>query len=388
MYANCSPESEFKIPDSGPVLSDMLTHVLTIGDEEEIYEKSQEDFLLANPRFNCIAVNNANDIFVFDEARVKVYDENGKPKRIIGGPGVGPGEFDARSIISICVGPTGYLTVGERDALNIFSPDGKFLEQNNYQLYKPYEHIFFDLNLRAGIPSTSVALNDTDRILLIEGSKMDGRLSEEYYSVLLYKLGNIYKKIAHYKQSNRIISIPYITTGKEKLGSLMAAMLTNNRLVYTQTYYETYIGEKEAKYNLFIISLDDFSKSTITRNYIPVKFNEKEFPSIPKEEKDKALLGLYEKTIAVYKERKYKSPLQNILTDRNFIFAVTFQINENDEIFMDIFDADTGKYIKSAYFPFMPTVIKNGYAYQLKRTTETEFAEIRKYKIDTAVYGK
>jgi len=184
LYANCSPESEFKIPDSGPVLSDVLTHVLTIGGEEEIYEKSQEDFLLANPRFNCIAVNNANDIFVFDEARVKVYDENGKPKRIIGGPGEGPGEFDARSIISICVGPTGYLTVGERDVLNIFSPDGKFLEQNNYQLYKPYEHIFTDLNLRSGMPRTFqallVALNDTDRILLIEGSKMDGRLSPSF----------------------------------------------------------------------------------------------------------------------------------------------------------------------------------------------------------------
>jgi len=389
LCVTCTSESEFKIPDSGSVLTDVLTHVLTIGGEKEI----QEEFILVNPMSYCIAVNDENDIFVFDEASIKVYDENGKPKKIIGGPGEGPGEFYRSSSYSLWIGPTGYMTAfggQHRDELNLFTPDYKFLEQINYRQYKPYEHIFTELNISAGIPlisQPSVALNETDRILLIEGDGIKDKFDREYYSVLIYKSGNMYKKIAHYKQSNRIISI-YSTSGTKELGSLMAAILTNNRLVYTQTYHETYIGEKEAKYNLFIISLDDFSKSTITRNYIPVKFTEKEFPLISKEEKDKALIELYEKTIDVYKERKYKSPLQNILTDRNFIFAFTYEKNESEEIFTDIFNADTEKYLSSAYFPFIPSVIKNGYAYHLKRVTATEFAEIKKYKIDPAVYGK
>jgi len=176
------------------------------------------------------------------------------------------------------------------------------------------------------------------------------------------------------------------------LGVLLVAMLPDNRIVYTQTHFESLIDETKAQYNLFVLSLDDFEKSTITHRFDPVKITETvrkpskrlaEFDPINYQNRVK----VSEKRASIYKERVYKSPLQRIMTDNNYIFAFTFQKNAKEELFTDVFDANTGNYLCSAFFPFFPNVIKNGYVYRIT-TNEDGFPVVEKYKITPAVYGK
>ena len=63
----------------------------------------------------------------------------------------------------------------------------------------------------------------------------------------------------------------------------------------------------------------------------------------------------------------YHPTLLDLKTDGNFIFAFTQTKNDSGEIKTDIFDADIGKYLRSAYFPFIPYIIKDGKAYRQKR---------------------
>ncbi|MFC1554916.1 hypothetical protein ACFL7D_09795, partial [candidate division KSB1 bacterium] len=70
-----------------------------------------------------------------------------------------------------------------------------------------------------------------------------------------------------------------------------------------------------------------------------------------------------------------------------FIFVFTFQKDNDLGIFTDVINADSGKHISSAYFPFIPKAIKNGYTYKTGKNTEG-FYVIQKYRIHPAVYGK
>ena len=60
---------------------------------------------------------------------------------------------------------------------------------------------------------------------------------------------------------------------------------------------------------------------------------------------------------------------------------------ENKGRIVDVFDADSGEYITSACFPFLPFPIINGYIFK-EEENEEGFKVFNKYKIDPAVYGK
>jgi len=84
---------------------------------------------------------------------------------------------------------------------------------------------------------------------------------------------------------------------------------------------------------------------------------------------------------------KIYAPLQRIITDNYFIFAVTYEYNEGKGYLVDIFNSSSREYLRSAYFPFIPDFLKNGYAYRLKTGSDI-FPEVEKYKVNPAVYGK
>jgi len=373
-------------------VTDVLTHVLTIGGEAVIYEKSQEEFYLSKPY--SIAVNNANDILVLDEDRIKVFDEYGRPKKIVGRPGQGPGEFNGAH--SLWISPAGYIAVlggFQYDIYSAFTPDYKFIEMIRLQSNAPYQTLLAERDMKVDEPELIITLNETDRLYNATAQQLEEDKVKEDFVFLIYQTEDAVDILADYKRTNVIRYEILAYRGKPHFGSLMAAMLTNNRVVYTHTFHETEIDENLANYKLFVLSLDNLKKIIITHPFNPVVFIKKEDPSVERMIERSSLIPelykrLQQKIYDVYDERKYKSPLQSLMTDRNYIFAFTFEKNKEEEIFADVFNADTGKYIKSAYFPFIPNTIKNGYAYNLKKTTETEFAEIKKYRIDPAVYGK
>ena len=391
-FFNCSSDVYAQTAKMQQPLTDVLTLVLTIGGEEVIYEKSQEEFYLNKP--NIIAVNDANDILVLDENRIKVFGEYGNPKKIVGRPGQGPGEFFGAH--SLWISPEGYIAVRggfQYYIYSSFTPDYKFIEMTSLRSNAPYQTLIEKQNMRVDEPELIITLNETDRLYKVIAQQLEEDKVKEDFVFLIYQTEDAVDVLAKYARSNVIRYEILSDRGKPHFGSLAAAMLTNNRVVYTHTFHETQIDENHANYRLFVLSLDNLKKITITHPFNPMVFIKKEDPSIKRMSERSPLpaelyKGLQQKIYDVYDERKYKSPLQSLMTDRNYIFAFTFEKNKEEEIFTDIFNADTGKYLGSAYFPFLPMAIKNGYAYNLKKTTDTEFAEIKKYRIDPAVYGK
>jgi len=128
-FSFCSSDSKV---DSTKILSNVLELELTFGKDNV-----KDEYLLVRP-WN-IAVNNAGDIFIADENRIKVYDKNGKERALIGRGGLGPGEFQSIGIPTI--GPTGILTVGDRRrGFNVWNSDYKFITSVNIRNNPLYEN--------------------------------------------------------------------------------------------------------------------------------------------------------------------------------------------------------------------------------------------------------
>ncbi|KPK95768.1 hypothetical protein AMJ80_03660 [bacterium SM23_31] len=82
--------------------------------------------------------------------------------------------------------------------------------------------------------------------------------------------------------------------------------------------------------------------------------------------------------------------------DGNHVFLFPYEEKDNQEESseklkdrrVDVFNLDAGTYVTSVIFPFIPYVIRNDYAYEMRYGGREEFTIINKYKIDPAVYGK
>jgi len=111
-----------------PYSSDLLSFEMCFG--SELSGTTKEEFLLVSPRH--IRVKDDGDIIVADEFRLKVYDKYGKEKKIIGGPGEGPGAFE-KSIPSLYIGPSEHLIAesefGSMGTYNLFGQDYKLIEK-------------------------------------------------------------------------------------------------------------------------------------------------------------------------------------------------------------------------------------------------------------------
>lgn len=151
----------------------------------------------------------------------------------------------------------------------------------------------------------------------------------------------------------------------------------------------------EWTYTLHIFSLDTYERRSIHRKYEPLELTEKQksdeisqFDDYPEEifSRMREYIEFYK---SVFENAKYYDPFREILTDRNYIFVFTFRWDEEQGIFTDIIDADSGEHLSSAYFDRIPDQIKNGYAYYIMNSgSRDKFPLIEKYKIDPAVYGK
>jgi hypothetical protein len=97
-----------------------------------------------------IAIGLKGDIYVSDgygNARVHVFSPTGKLKRSWGTPGRGPGQFHLPHGIAIDANGRVYVCDRESDRIQIFSPDGEYLEEWT-DTQRP-THIVFDAEGRA-----------------------------------------------------------------------------------------------------------------------------------------------------------------------------------------------------------------------------------------------
>ena len=391
LFAGCGgSDSGLDVSGSEP-LTDVLTLELTFGDKD-----LPDEYLLARPR--SIAVSGFNEIMIVDEDKVKVYDDLGRPVEIIGGPGQGPGEFER--VRAIWLSQQGFITVfgGQfGDTAHFFRPDKSFFGRTNFFVNNPYKEYLSELNLTSGRPEYVVALNTVDRLVVVNPKEKGSQFMRDHETFLFHINNDSITPLFRYPEPDGI-SVDGIGMSHQFLGRTLYALLPGNRIVYTNTESDKIVTGQGASYTLYIQKIDTQEISTVSFLYdqLPITDPASDYRSrLDNPETDERARESAKKWINAFEDRfaniEYKPTLRWISTDRNFIFAFTFETNAQNEIRADIIDADKGIRVSSAYFPDWVTtflaVIQNGIVYRLL-SPRNEFAVIEKYKIDPAVYGK
>ncbi|KPK90111.1 hypothetical protein AMJ80_08860 [bacterium SM23_31] len=390
-FFNCSSDIDVQTVEVEP-LTNVLTLEWTFGGE---YDTHKEEYLLAEPR--GIAANDKGDIFIGDELSIKVFDKNGNEKRIIGRRGQGPGEFTSFMGIAwpkLYISPEGFFTVLEQsDTYHVFSPEYLFLIKRNLRNNLKLKSLFEDFNL---FPDPRVndliSVNENEIIFTISTDDENKRrgLDAQRYDLFVYENSDTMFAI------KKLLSTSFIPLPRGGMGSndFRWYLLPDRRLIYTHNGYDKQMNKSESRYILHILSLDTFQETHISHTYIPIAFSDSLINSFnwdrtPEEKRDAKIIREH------YKKVKYFDPIQKIIADDNYVFVFTYQKNDKGEFLCDIIDTTTERYLRSVYFPqwvarfsYLDQItIKVGYVYRMKAPRD-EFAEVHKYKIDPAVYGK
>ncbi|MCH8285558.1 hypothetical protein IIB79_03425 [candidate division KSB1 bacterium] len=379
--------------NSQEILYNIVEHELSFGGESDDLEK---EFILAWP-FG-IAVMDNGDILVADENRIKVFDSSGNGKLIVGNPGEGPGEFDKHLYYSqLTVNLSGKLTVNGSDRFYVFSPIYEFVETGGRRPNPKQKLLLDNSNLLSEwfVFRRLVYLNENEKIYSMYAHDVFSQEDQSYTDFLICETPDtlfVIKKAngtGFLKEAR--IDLPAV------LGRVMFAQLPGDRIIYTHSGHDKKSRVNRNAYLLNVISLDTFEERTIDHNYDIIEID---YESVINS-KGNELIGqenLAKKNILndYLREKKFYPPVQKILYDNGVIFVFTYNLNEKGEVFTDIFDAETLRYLRSAYFPGFAakafdmeehSTIKNGYLYYLKSGREV-FAEIHKYKINSDVYRK
>ena len=385
LFFNCSSDVEVQIAEIVP-LTDALTFELSFGDEKTV---TKDEFLLADPRMMIVSSN--GDILIGDEDRIKVFDDNGKEKKIFGSVGEGPGEFS--SSYAPYLGSEGHLIVVDASAFgwspseysivsrldnfyNLFSPDYTFIEKlrfrNSLRIKEYLKTKDLDIENFYQV-SKIIAINTAEKVYEIAfKNKLTGS-DITNYAVILYENADM---VVPLLQTRLIDFSPTGISLPKLLGELYWEVLPDRRVIYVDANEDIYKKRTGSFYTINLLSLDGRKVKQITHKFTPVEFPE----SIQK---------IKVPEVKAIIDKKYYPSIELMKIDRYYAFMFTYNKNDDDEILTDVFDLKAGKYITSVYFPFIPDEIKNGHAYKISDYYQTnEFPEIEKYKINPAVYGK
>ena len=400
-------------------LENVLTLELQFGDKD-----IPDEYLLASPS-SRLAINDAGDIYVFDEFKVKVYDKNGKPKTIFGGKGEGPGEFRGNTISYLYIPPAGGLFVYDSQSYSIFSPINKFI---NKRLFSS-STIFTSLKNNYKMPSRSSASDYTiffltEKEWIIKGSTCyfeNYNDENEYYDYLFYANSDNVSVLVKYRNEDTFTHKKVTGTGASGgsngspiLGRFFYTPITNSKILYTHTFHDVTLADDNAKLKFHVFTPSNKLESEFTLDYKPEaipdsvikkanpdyieklykQLNEERkktnpqatTPNIKLSDEQKEMYLRMEKAL---KQRKYKSLFTTMRNDRTYLFLIDDMIENKSKIYKGIvINSETGKEVSSfkSKEP-IPEVIKNGYCYRVF-TPKDGYPIVEKYRIDPRVYGK
>ena len=387
-------------------LENVFTLELSFGDKDV-----PSEYLLANPQRSAV-VNNAGDIYVFDEYKIKVFDKNGKPKAIFGGRGEGPGEFN--NFWGLNISPTGFLTITELQSCSIFSPANKFIVKNRYLSSAVFNTLKneYKFSYGAGLGSISDIVALSDKVFIIAGNNatLDNyNEAEEYYDYLFYADKDIVTVIAKYRN---VSTFMYKTGGGGGrmgiglVGNFRFAVLPDSRILYTHTCHDVKYTSNTAQLTFHIISPEKNMKSEFSFTYKPEAIPDSDIesyepstvekrnnesakrmnqtPSKMSEEQKK----MYNDIVNLLKQKKYLPLFTAMQSDGVYLF-LRCRTSDNKMSLIRVINAEIGKevsnFIQSSNFVIY--IIKNGYAY-LSTTPKDGYPIVEKYRIDPRVYGK
>ena len=369
------------------VITDALTLELSFGSEG-----IPDEFLLSRP--GRIAVSPEGEIMVMDEDRIKVYDGNGNPVKIIGAPGQGPGEF--RRSGKIMISPSGFIMAGSASGYNMFGPDHKFIRKSVFRQSKESDAVADISQIRLNDVKSYYAFSENEILLGGIGMNADFQQtgSVSYYNILVHIQGETVHEIAKY-ELNDTFQAGQFQADHSFLGAFYWTLLEDRVVAYSHTGYDRSENENGYSYTIHIVSLDNYEKNELsipyTRIAIPDSLIEKplrktshSFASIP--------MGgypddYYEAIRDKLREIEYFPPVDGILADGDYLFVFTYHEDYVSGEIADVIDIRTGLRVSRAFFPSRPWVIKDGYAYSTKTGSDI-FPVVEKYKIDPAVYRK
>jgi hypothetical protein len=367
-------------PQSGKILDNIFTFELKFG-----AENLPNEYLLAKPT-DCIAADNG-DIIVADEYKLKIFDNNGNPKKILGGYGQGPGEFAYSSISIDLTFPKNSMLAGlQSNIYNLYTPDYSFIEKKNLQQSSYKDEIQNKFNL-TNVFFYMVCCYSKNELLLFARGSRTAVGDNKRLDILLHCNGADMKIVM-------ADSFEVSSNYDNVMGRHFTKIMPDYRWLYTNTLIQKYEKKKEWHYSLFIYDIKTLKRMEITHSYslvvIPDSVINRKIPpeiaELPEPYKT-SFLNSEKKRKDELITLKYCAPLQELLADGNFIFAITYTYEKGKGYLVDVFDAETGAYLKSVYFSFIPKQILNGYAYKLVVGGDV-YPEVLKYKVNPAVYGK
>ncbi|MFC1554691.1 6-bladed beta-propeller [candidate division KSB1 bacterium] len=384
---SCSGTETAENAEETKVIENALTFEMSFGADELILP---DEYLLSRPQ--TFDVDEDGNFIVFDEDKVKVYDKDGEPKTSFGRQGQGPGEFG--SVQSLSVNKEGYLTVvNDVSGYNLYDPDYKYIDSKNYrsdpecsELIKNYSFNFMVREI--------FSLNADQRVFHFDSFKdVENNVNRVVADGLIFEDNGTFREIVLYypEYSDNLQSIGggsnwsiLILPNQAKI---LWDILPDNKIIYTNPAFDKQEIKGISSVVLHILDLETFEFSQIIHEYTPVEIKESLNTGNYTESSEERIKRTSENL-------KYFNPLHELLTDDNFIFLVPlkfymfgFKIDVKKDFPIEVIDAETGKQLCTANFPFIPSIIKNGYAYRRNRDPEG-FSIIERYRIDPKVYGK
>ncbi|KPK87208.1 hypothetical protein AMJ80_12265 [bacterium SM23_31] len=400
LFFNCSKDVDVQTFEMEPPLTDVLTFELSFGDENTI---DKDEFLLARPRSRRIVVNQNEDIYVYDEYKIKVYDKNGNPKTIFGRMGNGPGEF--RGIVRpLKISPEGILSVYDRgfpSYISLFSPEHKLIAKRSIENNEIFKSIRDSYKLERD--PELYALGENEFILMGNDVQEENNPQDDVYYEYLFHLNqgdvNLITKQRNVFTFISIIGNAFSRGGTGFTGRLNYTILPNRRLLYSHAAHDASVENGIGTAVLHIVSLDTGEMNDIQFTYEPREITDSEIEIYDYMGESKSVIMQHNSEILARKiksalqEAGYHAPFHSIISDRNFVFLIYNKLFLKDNQFLRngylIYCIDTikQKQVSSFLLEELPDFIYNGYLYNIGESTEG-FAVIEKYKIDPAVYGK
>ncbi|MFC1724553.1 hypothetical protein ACFL4T_02920 [candidate division KSB1 bacterium] len=384
----CSSENKNERMETTNILSDILTLECSFGDKDEL----EGDFLLVKPK--GVVINRDGDILILDDNKLKLFSGSGKPKKIYGGKGQGPGEFVNAKDIKIS--NKYFITILDQNSMHLLDRNFEFIQKEIFPKSNLEKNIKDVLGLTRTWLESVIFLDRNTKFIHSRGVNDNQDFSiHPFYFIGVSKKNNLLQIANHttshiYASSERgLVAILIL----DFLGQLLWDYSYTGDIITVSTDKDNILNDNYGEYKVNIFSIATEATSEILKKYERIRIgkmqtilwdgiNSNDYP-------DPLKMDTYkEKLNKICEKEKYNKSIQALKTDREYIFAFTYKTNNKGEIYTDIFEIRQRTYVKSVYFSKIPDIIRNGYAYWLFRGSKNEYPRVEKYRINPEVYKK